>query len=115
MSRWGSSTHRRASVAIAAVTVLGLSGVAAQLTASEKFVDVASGRPLPSQATWILVVSQPRDRPRADVARSGPKLILCSRYPWGMEQEIYGFLLVHHAIRQLMHQAAPGRGLGPGR
>lgn len=97
------------------MTVLGLSCVAAQLTASEKFVDIASGRPLPSQATWILVVSQPRDRPRADVARSGPKLILRSRYPWGMEQEIYGFLLVHHAIRQLMHQAAPGRGLGPGR
>ncbi|MFD3809362.1 IS4 family transposase [Streptomyces sp. NPDC058619] len=36
----------------------------------------------------------------------GPKLVLRSKYPWGVEQEIYGFLLVHHAIRQLMHQAA---------
>nr|WP_203615919.1 IS4 family transposase [Streptomyces sp. SID13726] len=45
----------------------------------------------------------------------GPKLILRSRYPWGVEQEIYGFLLVHHAIRQLMHQAATGRGLDPDR
>ncbi|MFB8413993.1 IS4 family transposase [Streptomyces albidoflavus] len=45
----------------------------------------------------------------------GPKLVLRSRYPWGVEQEIYGFLLVHHAIRQLMHQAATGRGLDPDR
>jgi len=45
----------------------------------------------------------------------GPKLVLRSRYPWGVEQEIYGFLLVHHAIRQLMHQAATGQGLDPDR
>lgn len=45
----------------------------------------------------------------------GPKLVLRSKYPWGVEQEIYGFLLVHHAIRQLMHQAALGQGLDPDR
>lgn len=45
----------------------------------------------------------------------GPKLTLRSKYPWGVEQEIYGFLLVHHAIRQLMHQAATGQGLDPDR
>jgi transposase IS4-like protein/DDE family transposase len=45
----------------------------------------------------------------------GPKLVLRSKYPWGVEQEIYGFLLVHHAIRQLMHQAATGQGLDPDR
>ncbi|MCX4854129.1 IS4 family transposase [Streptomyces canus] len=45
----------------------------------------------------------------------GPKLVPRSRYPWGVEQEIYGFLLVHHAVRQLMHQAATGQGLDPDR
>jgi hypothetical protein len=36
----------------------------------------------------------------------GPHLVLRSQYPDGAEQELYGFLLVHHAIRNLMHQAA---------
>ncbi|MFI6697356.1 IS4 family transposase [Streptomyces sp. NPDC050433] len=45
----------------------------------------------------------------------GPKLLLRSKYPWGVEQEIYGFLLIHHAIRQLMHQAALDHGLDPDR
>ncbi|MFJ5123500.1 IS4 family transposase [Kitasatospora sp. NPDC088548] len=45
----------------------------------------------------------------------GPKLVLRSKYPWGVEQEIYGLLLVHHAIRQLMHQAALQEGLDPDR
>lgn len=35
--------------------------------------------------------------------------------PWGVEQEIYGFLLVHHAVRQLMHQSALREGLDPDR
>ncbi|MET8704745.1 IS4 family transposase [Kitasatospora sp. NPDC004723] len=41
----------------------------------------------------------------------GPKLVLRSKYPWGVEQEVYGLLLVHHAIRQLMHQAALHEGV----
>jgi hypothetical protein len=36
----------------------------------------------------------------------GAHLVLRSQYPDGAEQELYGFLLVHHAIRTLMHQAA---------
>jgi hypothetical protein len=36
----------------------------------------------------------------------GPHLVLRSQHPDGAEQELYGFLLVHHAIRALMHQAA---------
>ncbi|MFJ9612227.1 IS4 family transposase [Kitasatospora sp. NPDC101176] len=45
----------------------------------------------------------------------GPRLVLRSKYPWGVEQEIYGLLLVHHAIRQLMHQAALHEGVDPDR
>lgn len=45
----------------------------------------------------------------------GPGLVLRSKYPWGVEQEIYGLLLVHHAVRQLMHQAALRGGLDPDR
>ncbi|MCZ4612437.1 IS4 family transposase, partial [Streptomyces sp. Lzd4kr] len=45
----------------------------------------------------------------------GPGLVLRSKYPWGAEQEIYGFLLVHHAVRQLMHQAALDHALDPDR
>ncbi|GGT45873.1 transposase [Streptomyces chromofuscus] len=36
----------------------------------------------------------------------GPHLVLRSQHPEGAERELYGFLLVHHAIRHLMHQAA---------
>ncbi|MDV9203106.1 IS4 family transposase, partial [Streptomyces sp. Wh19] len=36
----------------------------------------------------------------------GPGFVLRSQYPVGAEQEIFGFLLVHHALRDLMHQAA---------
>jgi hypothetical protein len=36
----------------------------------------------------------------------GSHLVLRSQHPDGAEQELYGFLLVHHAIRHLMHQAA---------
>jgi hypothetical protein len=36
----------------------------------------------------------------------GSHLVLRSQHHDGAEQELYGFLLVHHAIRTLMHQAA---------
>jgi hypothetical protein len=36
----------------------------------------------------------------------GPGLVLRSRHPDGVKQEVYGFLLVHYAIRELMWQAA---------
>ncbi|MFI5960524.1 IS4 family transposase, partial [Cryptosporangium sp. NPDC051539] len=45
----------------------------------------------------------------------GPNLVLRSRHPDGAEQELYGFLLVHHAIRDLIHQAAREADLDPDR
>ncbi|MER6076669.1 IS4 family transposase, partial [Streptomyces sp. NPDC001817] len=38
--------------------------------------------------------------------QGGPRLVLRSQHPRGVEQEIFAFLLVHHALRDLMHQAA---------
>ena len=35
----------------------------------------------------------------------GAKVVLRSKYPDGVEQEVWGFLLVHWAIRDLMHTA----------
>ncbi|MGW2255765.1 transposase [Kitasatospora sp. NPDC001660] len=45
----------------------------------------------------------------------GPRLVLRSKYPWGVEQEVYGLLLDHYAIQQLMHQAALHEGIDPDR
>ncbi|WP_443057808.1 hypothetical protein [Streptomyces sp. NBC_00724] len=36
----------------------------------------------------------------------GPAQVLRSRSPDGVEQEVWGHLLVHHAIRRLMHDCA---------
>lgn len=49
------------------------------------------------------------------VHQRGPDAILRSRHPEGVEQEVYGFLLVHHAVRQVMHQAAVTAGTDPDR
>ncbi|MFI8235592.1 IS4 family transposase [Streptomyces sp. NPDC085900] len=35
--------------------------------------------------------------------RDGCQLILRSRWPGGVEQELWGYLLVHHAVRSLLH------------
>jgi hypothetical protein len=45
----------------------------------------------------------------------GAHLVLRSQHPDGAEQELYGFLLVHHGIRHLMHQAAREAGHDPDR
>jgi Insertion element 4 transposase N-terminal/Transposase DDE domain len=45
----------------------------------------------------------------------GPGVVLRSRSPQLVEQEVWGMLLVHHAIRALMHQAASDGGLDPDR
>lgn len=45
----------------------------------------------------------------------GPGAVLRSRYPDTAEQEIYGFLLVHHALRDLIHDAAREKGCDPDR
>ncbi|MFD3637566.1 transposase, partial [Streptomyces sp. NPDC058664] len=47
--------------------------------------------------------------------QGGRQLVLRSQYPDGIEQEIYGFLLVHHTLRDVMHQAAYEAGLDPDR
>jgi hypothetical protein len=47
--------------------------------------------------------------------QGGPRLVLRSRHPAGVEQEIFAFLLVHHALRDLMHQAAQQAGGDPDR
>jgi hypothetical protein len=41
----------------------------------------------------------------------GPAQVLRSRSPDGIEQEVWGHLLVHHAIRQLMHDSADQAGV----
>jgi hypothetical protein len=41
--------------------------------------------------------------------------VLRSRDPDGVEQEIWGILLVHHAIRDLIHTSARGAGIDPDR
>jgi transposase IS4-like protein/DDE family transposase len=45
----------------------------------------------------------------------GPRAVLRSKHPDGVEQEIWGFLLVHWAIRDLMHAAALDAGIDPDR
>ncbi|MFB7696969.1 IS4 family transposase [Streptomyces sp. NPDC056081] len=47
--------------------------------------------------------------------QGGRQLVLRSQYPDGVEQEIYGFLLVHHALRDVMHHTAHRAGLDPDR
>ncbi|MGX1887790.1 transposase [Streptomyces sp. NPDC055287] len=47
--------------------------------------------------------------------QGGHRLVLRSQYPDGVEQEIYGFLLVHHALRDVMHATAHQAGLDPDR
>lgn len=47
--------------------------------------------------------------------QGGPGLILRSQHPDGVEQELYGFLLTHHALRGLMHDTATSAELDPDR
>ena len=47
--------------------------------------------------------------------QGAPRMVLRSQTPGGVQQEVYGFLLVHYAIRSLMHQAALDAGIDPDR
>jgi hypothetical protein len=47
--------------------------------------------------------------------RRGPAQVLRSRSPEGVEQEVWGHLLIHHAIRILMHDSADHAGIDPDR
>jgi hypothetical protein len=82
----------------------------------------------------ITTITDPAQAPAADLAalyaqrweletsldelkthQGAPRMVLRSQTPSGVEQEVYGFLLVHYAIRTLMHQAALDAGLDPDR
>lgn len=45
----------------------------------------------------------------------GPDVVLRSKSPDGVEQEVWAFLLVHWAVRELMHAAALDAGIDPDR
>jgi len=45
----------------------------------------------------------------------GPRLVLRSKNPDGVLQEIYGYLCVHYAIRTMMHTVARDGGHDPDR
>jgi hypothetical protein len=45
----------------------------------------------------------------------GPRAVLRSKTPQGVTQEVYAYLLVHYAIRALMHQAALDAAVDPDR
>ena len=45
----------------------------------------------------------------------GAKVVLRSKSPDGVQQEVWGFLLVHWAIRELMHTAAIDGDVDPDR
>jgi hypothetical protein len=47
------------------------------------------------------------------VHQRGPGVVLRSQSPAMVEQEVYALLLVHLAIRRLMHQAAVAGDLDP--
>jgi hypothetical protein len=47
--------------------------------------------------------------------QGAPQMVLRSHTPDGVQQEVYGFLLVHYAIRALMHQAALDAAIDPDR
>jgi hypothetical protein len=47
--------------------------------------------------------------------QGGPRAVLRSKTPAMVEQEVWAHLLVHYAIRKLMHQAACDQGLDPDR
>lgn len=45
----------------------------------------------------------------------GPRVVLRSKLPDGVYQELYGYLCVHYALRSLMHTVAVDRDIGPDR
>jgi len=82
----------------------------------------------------ITTITDPAQAPAADLAalyaqrwefeislgelkthQGAPRMVLRSQTPSGVEQEVYGFLLVHYAIRTLMHQEALEASIDPGR
>jgi len=94
------------------------------------------GRPQAKGVTYRLVTTilDPSRAPAAELAalyaqrwehqtaldelkthQRGPQVVLRSKTPAMVEQEVWAHLLVHYAIRKLMHQAALDEGLDPDR
>jgi hypothetical protein len=93
------------------------------------------GRPAaPAPYRLLTTILDPRKAPAAELAalyqqrwefettldelkthQRGPKVVLRSRSPEMVAQEVWGMLLVHHAIRTLMHQAALDHQVDPDR
>jgi Insertion element 4 transposase N-terminal/Transposase DDE domain len=93
------------------------------------------GRPAaPAPYRLLTTILDPRKAPAAELAalyhqrwefettldelkthQRGAKVVLRSRSPEMVAQEVWGMLLVHHAIRRLMHQAALDHQLDPDR
>jgi hypothetical protein len=93
------------------------------------------GRPAqPAPIRLLTTILDPQQAPAAELAalyhqrwefettldelkthQRGPKVVLRSRSPEMVAQEVWGMLLVHHAIRRLMHQAALDHRVDPDR
>jgi len=94
------------------------------------------GRPQAKGVTYRLVTTilDPDQAPAAELAalyhqrwevegaldelkthQRGAQVVLRSKHPEGVEQEVWAHLLVHYAIRKLMHQAALDEGVDPDR
>jgi hypothetical protein len=93
------------------------------------------GRPAkPAPSRLLTSILDPRKAPAGELAaldhqrwefetaldelkthQRGPKVVLGSRSPEMVAQEVWGMLLVHHAIRRLMHQAALAVDVDPDR
>lgn len=93
------------------------------------------GRPQAQPAyRLITTILDPEDAPAAELAalycerwemetaldelkthQRGPRVVLRSKAPDGVIQEVYGYFLAHYAIRSLMHDVALGVGEDPDR
>ena len=94
------------------------------------------GRPQSEDTAYRLIttVVDPKKAPAAELAalypqrweletvldelkthQRGPRVVLRSKSPEGVRQEVYGYLCTHYAIRALMAQSADDNGVDPDR
>jgi Insertion element 4 transposase N-terminal/Transposase DDE domain len=123
LSQIAAATDRRQHIAPTVVRVV------------EYTVGKDPGRPTsPAPIRLLTTILDPTQAPAAELAalyhqrwefettldelkthQRGPKVVLRSRSPEMVAQEVWGMLLVHHAIRRLMHQAALDHRVDPDR